>query len=275
MDKKLNSINSRENSLGTTAHELIMSDDETTKYARVVIAALGGIPWVGSVLGVISVLSSENEQGDVNQILYLWAKEHEHKLKEFNLSVKEMQARFEKSQRDLSERINSDEYLGLVRKTFSQWDTTETHEKKEMLNKLIINAGLIELVKDDLIRLFLDWINKYHEFHFSVIREIYKNPGITRRQIWVNLRENLPTDSSSEAHLFKLLINDLSLGEVIHQHKEVDINGNYMKLKPAKKGTSRNLQSAFEETKRYELTALGKEFVHYVMNDAVIGIENS
>ena len=36
-------------------------------------------------------------------------------------------------------------------------------------------AGAITLAQDDLVRLFLEWIEKYHEFHFAVIQEIYKN----------------------------------------------------------------------------------------------------
>ena len=64
-----------------------------------------------------------------------------------------------------------------------------------------------------------------------------------------------------------MLINDLSQGEVIHQSKEVDTQGNYLKRKPQKRNPRRTLQSAFEDTKPYVLTPLGEQFVHYVMSD--------
>jgi hypothetical protein len=35
------------------------------------------------------------------------------------------------------------------------------------------------IVSDDIVRLFLDWIEAYHEAHFAVIREIHKNQGPT------------------------------------------------------------------------------------------------
>ena len=68
-----------------------------------------------------------------------------------------------------------------------------------MLRNLITNAGGLEMAQDDLVRMFLDWIDAYHEFHFSVIGEIYKHPGITRRDIWMNVRGSLPRDDSDEA----------------------------------------------------------------------------
>ncbi len=34
------------------------------------------------------------------------------------------------------------------------------------------------------------------------------------------------------------------------------------------------MESAFEETKQYELTELGKQFVHYVLTDVVTQIES-
>ncbi len=88
-----------------------------------------------------------------------------------------------------------------------------------MLRKLITNAGGLEMAQDDLVRMFLDWIDMYHEFHFSVIGEVYKRPRITRREIWTNLRGEVPRDDSEEADLFRLLIRDLSTGGVIRQER--------------------------------------------------------
>jgi len=69
-----------------------------------------------------------------------------------------------------------------------------------------------------------------------------------------------------------LLIHDLSTGHVIRQHREVDYYGNFVKSQPKKRqpGTaSRIMASAFDDDKEYELTELGKQFVHYTMNEIV------
>jgi hypothetical protein len=64
------------------------------------------------------------------------------------------------------------------------------------------------LVSDDIVRLFLDWINTYHESHFSVIKEIYRKGDTppTRYEIWVTIYgEPVPRDDSGEADLFRML----------------------------------------------------------------------
>jgi hypothetical protein len=251
-----------------------VTGDSWKKYTRVAMAALGGIPWVGSVLSAAATLSSEKEQGETNRIMFLWVQEHEQKLKELGLTLGDVFERFDSLGDEVQERIESDGYITLVRKTFRQWDQAETFEKKEMLKKLITNSGVVTLAQDDLVRLFLEWIEKYHEFHFAVIREIYRNPQITRKEIWENIRGDIPRDDSAEAHLFKLLISDLSLGEVIGQYKETDAYGNYLKKKPQKRTNTSTLQSAFEDTKPYVLTELGEQFVHYVMNDVAEQLES-
>lgn len=237
------------------------------KYTRVAMAALGGIPWLGSILSASATLSAENEQGATNKIMFLWVQEHEQKLKELSLTLNEIFGRFSTFGDEINQRLESPEYLTLVRQTFRAWDQSETQEKKEMLKKLIINSGVITLAQDDLVRLFLEWIQKYHEFHFVVIREIYKTRGITRGGIWERIRGEEPREDSAEADLFRLLIRDLSTGGVIRQEKEVDGYGRFIKKTPTRGGTSSTHESAFEDAKPYVLTELGSQFVHYVMDD--------
>lgn len=48
----------------------------------------------------------------------------------------------------------------------------------------------------------------------------------------------------------------------------------YEKKTPVRKGRiSTTVESAFEETKSYVLTELGKQFVHYTMNEVVPRLE--
>jgi hypothetical protein len=246
-----------------------VSSGEWAKYARVAMAALSALPWVGSVIGAAAELTSENAQESTDRAMYMWLKAHEEKLREILATLQDVFSRFESFGQGIEERVNSEEYMSLVRKTFTQWDHAETSEKKDMLRKLITNAGGLDVAKDDLVRMFLDWIDSYHEFHFAVIGEIYRNSGITRRRMWANLRGSFPREDSDEADLFKLLIRDLSTGGVIRQERHVDYSGQFVK-QPRGRGGSQNsgvLESAFESTKGYELTALGSQFVHYVMTD--------
>ena len=250
---------------------------EWKKYTRVTMAALSGIPWVGSVISAAATLSSENEQGGVNSLLFLWVKEHEIKLKELGTTLNDMFIKFESFGDRIQERIESEEYIALVRKTFKAWDRSDTQEKKQLFKKIITNAGGMDLCSDDLIRLFIDWIDRYHEAHFSVIKEIYHNEGITRGAIWDNINSSAkerPRDDSAEAGLFGYLIRELTMGGVIHQEKNINSSGQFIKSKrPPQKHVSTTMESHFEDTKPYVLTELGKEFVHYVLVDLAQQIE--
>ena len=77
-------------------------------------------------------------------------------------------------------------------------------------------------------------------------------------------------EDSAEADLFKLLIHELTTGYVVRQHRETDYQGNFIKQRPQKSAsTSTTMKSAFADDKQYELTELGKQFVHYAMNEIV------
>jgi len=139
---------------------------------------------------------------------------------------------------------------------------------------MLINAASHRLCTDDVVRMFIKWIDVYSEAHFSVIRCIYKNPGYTRRQIWMEIHGALVREDSAEADLFKLLIHDLSTGHVIRQHREKDYYGNFIRESPKPRGRRLGsaLTSAFEDEKQYELTELGVQFVRYTMEGAMPSI---
>jgi hypothetical protein len=239
------------------------------KYARFLVAALSSIPWIGGVIAASASLSAEIEQGKVNELHRLWLAEHKQKVKELVGALTDIFSRLENFGGEIDERLESPEYLNLVKRCFKSWDESDTQEKKQMLKKLITNAGAIKLCSDDLVRLFIAWIDQYHETHFLVIKEIYKHPGITRGRIWDSIHGPRPREDSAEADLFRYLIRDLSTGGVIRQERETDALGNFYKRETGghRVASSRVMESSFENTKPYVLTALGKQFVHYVMED--------
>ncbi|HEY2471374.1 MAG TPA: hypothetical protein VGI45_26515 [Terracidiphilus sp.] len=237
---------------------------------RFVVAALSTIPWVGTLVSAAANLKSEEESNYQNYLLKIWVEQHQRKLIELGQTLQEIQSRFQNFGDEINERIESEAYLALVRKAFRAWDQSDTEEKRRMLGNVVINAGSTRACPDDVIRLFIDWTELYNEVHFAVIREIFHNPGSTRFEIWSAIYGELPREDSEEADLFKFLIRELSTGGVIRQERDINSLGQFVRKRPIKRrGTPTTLESAFEDTKPYVLTQLGRKFVHYTMNETV------
>jgi len=236
------------------------------------LAALGSIPWVGGFISAAVNLKTEEGSLKTDSLQTKWLEEHEHKMQRLNGTLTEIGERFDTVGPAIEERITSDEYLDVVRKAFRAWDDADTDEKRKFIANLISNAAGTTLCSDDVVRQFIDWLELYHESHFAVIRVIFKNPGATRYHIWSEIYGDSPREDSAEADLYRLLIRDLSTGGVIRQDRETTYDGRFLKKRPAGRssGSSSNtMESAFEDTKPYVLTELGKQFVHYTMNEVV------
>jgi hypothetical protein len=247
---------------------------EPTRQQRVlrkfVLAALGSIPWVGGFMSALASVKDDESQAKVDNLQRQWLEEHARKIKELASTLFQMISRLESFGEDVKKRIESEEYLTLIRKGFRQWDQADTDEKKKLIANLLTNSGATQLTSDDVIRLFLDWIDLYHEIHFAVIREVYRTPGASRGAIWQNIHGEFPREDSAEADLFKLLIRDLTMGGVIRQHRETTYDGQFIAKKPSRSGTpAGTMKSAFDNKDPYELTGLGRQFVHYTMEEVV------
>ena len=243
---------------------------------KLVAAALGSIPWVGGFLAAMIAFREESDQAKVNTLQRQWLEEHKVRMEKLALELAALTARLESFGDEISERLESDDYLAIIRKGFRAWDQADTDQKRGYIGKLLANAGATKLCDDDLVRLFLEWLERYHEAHFKVIREVYSRPGSTRADIWTNVHGQFPREDSSEADLFRLLIGELSMGRIIRQHRETNYAGQFVK-KPRTRtppGTgSATMKSAFDDEEAYELTELGKLFVHYVFSELVQRIE--
>jgi len=236
------------------------------------LAALGSIPWVGGFISAAVNLKTEEGSLKIDSLQTKWLEEHESKMQRLNGTLTEICARFDAIGSTIEERIQSEEYLDIVRKAFRAWDDADTNEKRKFVANLISNAAGTTLCSDDVVRQFIDWLELYHESHFAVIRVIYKTPGATRFHIWSEIYGEIPREDSAEADLFRLLIHDLSIGRVIRQDRETTYDGRFLKKRPAGRtsgSTSSTMESAFEDAKPYVLTELGKQFVHYTMNEVV------
>jgi hypothetical protein len=237
---------------------------------KLILAALSSIPWVGILVSAAKDIKADDDADRQNYLLKLWVEQHQRKLMDLGQMFQEVKSRFENFGSEIDERIESDAYLALIRKAFRVWDQSDTEEKRRMLGNIVINAGTTRACTDDVIRLFIDWTELYNEVHFAVIREIFHNPGSSRFEIWSSIYGELPREDSEAADLFKFLIRDLSTGGVVRQERDVNSLGQFVRKKPVRKrGTPSTLESAFEDSKPYVLTQLGRSFVHYTMNEAV------
>ncbi len=242
--------------------------DKRRRYGRFTLAALSSIPWVGGFLSASASLQAEADQRQVNDLQRKWLEEHHRKIQKLGVTLTDIVNRLEGIGGDVDERIEDPAYLQIVRQGFRIWDESATDEKRNIVKNVLQNAGATKICSDDVIRLFLDWIFLYHEVHFSVIKEIYKTPGISRREIWQNIYGDLVPEDSAEADLYRLLIRDLSTGGVIRQQRETAPDGSFLKKK-SKSRASKVMKSAFDHREPYGLTELGRQFVHYAMEELV------
>jgi hypothetical protein len=238
---------------------------------KFLLAALSSIPWVGGFISAAASLKVDQRNAEKDNLQTKWLEEHARKMGTLAGTLGTVVERLDELGDTVDERIQSDEYLGLVRSAFRTWDRAETDDKRRYIANLISNAAGTRLCTDDVVRLFIDWLNLYHEIHFAVMREIFQSPGSTRYEIWEAMYGAPTRDDSAEADLYRLLIRDLSTGGVIRQERETTGDGRFIRRRPVRnrKVSSGTMESAFEDTKPYVLTELGKQFVHYTMNETV------
>ena len=204
---------------------------------------------------------------------------HEDEFREQEATIIEMMARLNMTEEGINDRITSRPYQALLKKTFREWAAAESEEKRILIRNILSNAAATDLTSDDVIRMFLDWINTYSEMHFQVISVVYnQNQGISRGEMWSRIGRQPVREDSADADVFKLLILDLSTGGVIRQHRETDYQGNFIQKQRPKTRRSGNrgpktMKSAFDTEDLYVLTDLGQQFVHYAMTDLPIRVE--
>jgi hypothetical protein len=230
----------------------------------------GMIPFLGGILAAVASSWGEAEQEHANNMLRQWVQMLEDELKEKGRTIAEIIARLDMNDEEVVQRVESEAYQILLKKSFRKWSSVDSESKREKIRNILANAAATRLVSDDVVSLFIDWIDIYSDFHFEVIGSIYQNSGITRGGVWELLDRPAVQENSAEADLFRMLFRDLSMGGVIRQHRETDYYGNFIRKTPQStpKGQgSKTTVSAFDKNERYELTELGKQFVHYAMNE--------
>lgn len=249
-----------------------LGESKLPKMARGALQVVGGaVPLAGGILSAIAGAWSEAEQAKVNRFYEQWLRMLQDELREKEATVLEMMARINLQDEKIAERVESKEFQSLVKKAFRDWAGVESEDKRKLVRNILTNAAAGRAVTDDVVRMFLDWVDTYSELHFRVISAIYNSAGITRGGVWRKLEQSPVKEVAAEADLYKLLFRDLSTGSIIRQHRDVDYYGNFVAKdrapkRPVGSGPKPPI-SAFDDEEQYELTELGQQFVHYAMTD--------
>lgn len=244
---------------------------------RATMQAVGGaIPIFGGILSAAAGVWSETEQEKINVLIKNHIKMLEEEIIEKAKTMEEVISRLDMHEKETSERIASPEYQSILKKTFRNWSKIDTEEKRVMIRNILSNSAATTVTDDDVVKMFIDWIDVFSELHIKTISAIYNTNGITRFGIWDKMGKTRTREDSAGADLFKLVIRDLSTGGIIRQHKETDYNGNFIINRTRTQAkthiNSRVATSAFDNNEPYELTGLGQQFVHYAMTEKPIKI---
>ena len=216
--------------------EDIPESSSLSKISRGATQVIGGaIPFAGGIFSAISGAWSEHEQDKVNKFFQHWLQMLQDELKEKEETIIGIMARLDLQDEEVSKRIESKEYQSLVKKTFREWACAESDLKRTYIRNILANAASCQVSSDDVVRLFIDWIDLYSEMHFQVIAAIYNSGGISRGQIWRKIGKRKVREDSADADLYKLLIRDLSTGGIVRQHRERDYYGNAIPKSPQKR----------------------------------------
>ena len=240
--------------------------------ARILLAFLSGIPGVGGAAAAAAATAagwSERDQSYLNDLYESWLRIQQKDIRDIAVTLAEVLIRLDLEDKRVRERLESEEYLSFVRRCFREWATAETAEKRRLVRNLLTRAAEARVVSDEVVRLFIDWIARYSDLHFKVVREVFNSAGVSARALGTAMFETLLTDSSAEADLYKVIIHELTTGYVIRQPRQVGAGGQFMRKGRAKKASSAFLKSPFDGTTQYVLTDMGKQFVHYCMDEIV------
>src|ERR1700722_2029002 len=103
------------------------------RIARFALACLGAIPVAGGVFSGAGGAWSEAEQAHFNKVFASWLKLQEDEVREIGITIAEILSRLDLNDEEVSKRIESPEYLKLIKKSFRDWSAAESEEKRVLI----------------------------------------------------------------------------------------------------------------------------------------------
>ncbi|MDR0484009.1 MAG: hypothetical protein LBH40_01845 [Alphaproteobacteria bacterium] len=246
-------------------------NSKTTRAGLNIVAGL--IPYGGGFFSALAGHLGEKEQDKINDFLNFQIQMLKDEWKEKEFTFAEITQRLDWQDDIISHKVSSEEFQSLCKKAFRDWGAIGSEDKRKYVRNVLVNSASDNQTGYEIVKLFLDWIQKYSDLHFNIMKIIYNKDGITRYDIWKDLYPNIniPREDSQEADLYKLIIRDLSTGGIIRQYKEVNYRGEFIKNGPTgskiPNGNSSTMKSAFDNEENYVLTKLGQDFIHFATNE--------
>jgi hypothetical protein len=82
-------------------------------------------------------MSAEESAAKKDDLRTQWLEEHHRKLGQLRTALDDISGRFERLGPEIEGRLESEEYLALVRQAFRAWDRAETDEKRRYIANLV------------------------------------------------------------------------------------------------------------------------------------------
>lgn len=116
--------------------ELIKSFDSKRKriFSKIFGAALGSVPWVGGFLSAMNDLKADESQIKNNQLYQQWLEEHKKKMQSLAETLLQVMKRLDEFTEEIDDRLESEEFMQIVRKSFRSWDKSDTKDKREFVS---------------------------------------------------------------------------------------------------------------------------------------------
>lgn len=220
------------------------------------------------------ISDQRSEKSDIVRLFAVWLKLQEEEVRSMGTMLSDVVLRLDLKSKKIRDRVESPEYLRLIKKSFRNWSTSMSELKQNLNKNLLANAASVRLSPDSILETFIDWVDHYSDEHFRVIQSLARSPiPITRKEIWSAIHKHIPPEDSADTDMYKLVIHDLTTGHIIRQVREKDYFGRFVKQTPSRRKQKIELApvmtSAFDDTKPYALTELGKQLVRYVFEKKV------
>ena len=127
------------------------------KAARYALACLGGlVPFAGGMVSGAAGAWSESDQERINNLFQQWLKMQEEEMLEIGQTLFEVFIRIDKTDQKIQERIQSHQYLSIIKKCFRDWSAAESEPKRIYIRNLLANAASCEMTTDDVIKFSLN-----------------------------------------------------------------------------------------------------------------------
>jgi len=165
--------------------------DTAKKVLRAGMDVAGGaVPIIGGIFSAAASAWEGRNQDRANAFFKHWLQMLFEEMREKERTIVEIMARLDMQDKKVTDRMESPEYQSILKKAFREWSGVESEDKRTFVRNILANAAASQIVSDDVVKLFLEWLGKFSELHFKVIaiaatarlRQLPDRPSSKHRQ---------------------------------------------------------------------------------------------